>query len=191
MLVLLNPFLLILYLLDLVRDLEPKQFSRVIIRASLISGVVFVAFTGLGDLVFERVLQAKFASFQVFGGVVFLIIGLRFVFVGNDALHGLRGNPEHLAGAIAMPVMIGPGTIGVSVIAGQRLGTLVGSLSIVLSVVVSAAILIGLKVAYEYVQPRNAGLVERYTEIAGRVAALVVGTFSIEMIFRGVTSWFS
>jgi hypothetical protein len=33
------------------------------------------------------------------------------------------------------------------------------------------------------------GELERYVEIAGRVMALVVGTFAIEMIMRGLETW--
>jgi small neutral amino acid transporter SnatA (MarC family) len=31
--------------------------------------------------------------------------------------------------------------------------------------------------------------VQRYVEVAGRVMALVVGTFAIEMIMQGVQAW--
>lgn len=190
MFLLLNPFLLIVYLLDLVRDLDKKTFSVTLIRAGIISFGVFVAFCTLGNLLFERILQAKFASFQVFGGVIFLIIGIRFVFMGDDALATLRGNPKHLAGAVAMPIMIGPGTVSASVLAGRRLDTLPAILSILVAITSSVLLMLALKCAHDYLRPRNTELVERYVEIAGKVAAMVVGTFSIEMIFQGIKSWY-
>jgi len=190
MFLLLNPFLLIVYLLDLVRDLDKKTFSVTLIRAGIISFGVFVAFCTLGNLLFERILQAKFASFQVFGGVIFLIIGIRFVFMGDDALATLRGNPKHLAGAVAMPIMIGPGTVSASVLAGRRLDTLPAILSILVAITSSVLLMLALKWAHDYLRPRNTELVERYVEIAGKVAAMVVGTFSIEMIFQGIKSWY-
>jgi multiple antibiotic resistance protein len=190
MFLLLNPFLLIVYLLDLVRDLDKKTFSVTLIRAGTISFGVFVAFCTLGNLLFERILQAKFASFQVFGGVIFLIIGIRFVFMGDDALATLRGNPKHLAGAVAMPIMIGPGTVSASVLAGRRLDTLPAILSILVAITSSVLLMLALKWAHDYLRPRNTELVERYVEIAGKVAAMVVGTFSIEMIFQGIKSWY-
>ncbi len=190
MFLLLNPFLLIVYLLDLVRDLDKKTFSVTLIRAGIISFGVFVAFCTLGNLLFERILQAKFASFQVFGGVIFLIIGIRFVFMGDDALAALRGNPKHLAGAVAMPIMIGPGTVSASVLAGRRLDTVPAILSILVAITSSVLLMLALKWAHDYLRPRNTELVERYVEIAGKVAAMVVGTFSIEMIFQGIKSWY-
>ena len=94
LLVLLNPFLVIIYLIDVVEKLDRRQFSRVLIRAGLIATAVFWCFSVLGDAVFSRVMQADFASFQIFGGVVFLLIGLQFVFRGPTAIEILRGESE-------------------------------------------------------------------------------------------------
>ena len=116
LLVLLNPFLLIIYLIDVVEKLDRSEFTRVLVRAGLIATAVFWLFAILGDAVFSDVLQAEFASFQIFGGVVFLLIGLQFVFRGPTAVEILRGESRHLTGAIAMPILIGPGTISASVV---------------------------------------------------------------------------
>jgi small neutral amino acid transporter SnatA (MarC family) len=45
------------------------------------------------------------------------VIGYRYVFQGQIPLV-MRGAPEHLAGTIAMPFMIGPGTISAAVVTG-------------------------------------------------------------------------
>ncbi len=118
---LLNPFLLIIYLVDIVQEMEFRDFFRVLNRAGWISSGIFIGFALLGDLVFENLLQAQFASFQIFGGIIFLMIGMQFVFKGPDAIKSMRGKPEHIAGAIAMPIMIGPGTVSASILAGQQL----------------------------------------------------------------------
>jgi multiple antibiotic resistance protein len=186
---LLNPFLLVVYLMDVFEKLPPETFRRVIVRAGLISFVVFSVFALIGDAVFRDVLQADFASFQVFGGIVFLVIGLRFVFQGNAAIEGLRGESQHIAGSIAMPLMIGPGTIGAAVIAGKRLTPPMAITSVFMTVAVSVVVMMLLKKAHDWVRTRNAALVDRYIEIAGRVTALVVGTFAIEMIMRGIATW--
>lgn len=189
LLMLLNPFLMIVYLIDLVQDLEMRTFSRVLIRAGLISSAIFIVFALLGDTIFSRLLQARFESFQIFGGIIFLIIGIRFVFNGTEAMKGIRGRPEHIAGAIAMPIMIGPATISASILAGNSLSKGMASLAILLAVGLSVLVVIVLKRVHDFVRPRNEGLVERYIEIMGRVTALVVGTFSIEMIMQGLSSW--
>ena len=137
LLMLLNPFLLILYLIDLVQDLDKDQFRNVLIRAGLISTSVFSIFALVGDALFEDILQARFASFQIFGGIIFLLIGIQFMFTGPSALRAIRGAPEHIAGSIALPIMIGPGTVSASVLAGSRLSPGLAVLSIALSVLVT------------------------------------------------------
>lgn len=186
---LLNPFLMSVYLLDLIQSLDPPTFARVLIRGALISGSVFIFFAWLGDVVFRDVLHVRFGSFLIFGGVVFLIIGVRFVFQGNEALHSLRGSPEHVAGSVALPFMIGPGTVGASVLAGSRLHPLAAAAAVVLALSSTVLAVLVLKSLHDYVKHRNELLVTRYIDITGRIMALVIGTFAIEMILQGVEGW--
>ena len=111
LLALLNPFLIIIYLLAVVQSLDRSTFRSVLVRAALIASLVFSCFALAGDVIFFKIIQAEFASFQIFGGIVFLVIGLQFVFKGTAAIEILRGKSKHLVGAIAMPVLIGPGTL--------------------------------------------------------------------------------
>jgi small neutral amino acid transporter SnatA (MarC family) len=186
---LLNPFLLVVYLIDVFEKLSLAIFVRVIVRAGLISIAVFTLSALLGDVVFQDILQARFASFQIFGGIVFLLIGLRFVFHGNAAVEALRGESQYIAGAIAMPLMIGPGTIGASILVGKRLDGWLATLAIVATVTLGVVVMIFLKWLHDYVRTHNEPMVERYIEVAGRITALIVGTFALEMILQGMESW--
>lgn len=189
MLVLLNPFLVIVYLVDMLETMERKQFASALIQGALIASVVFCCFAIVGDFIFSGIVQAEFASFQIFGGVVFLLIGLQFVFRGPTAIEILRGNSKGLAGAIAMPVLIGPGTISASVIIGKKHEALGASATILLAVVISVLIMLMLKMLHDYVRPRNEPLIKRYIEIAGRITALYVGTVAVDMIMQGIRTW--
>lgn len=189
LLMLLNPFLLILYLIDLVQDLDKNQFRNVLIRAGLISTGVFSLFALVGDALFEDVLQARFASFQIFGGIIFLLIGIQFMFTGPTALRAIRGAPEHIAGSIALPIMIGPGTVSAAVLAGSRLPPLLAVAGIAMTVLVTVLVILLLKNLHDFVLPRNAKLIERYIEVMGRITALVIGTYAIEMIMQGLAGW--
>lgn len=187
--VLLNPFLVIIYLTDIVEKLQGGQFARVMIRASLIATLVFCFFALLGDAVFSNIVQAEFASFQIFGGVIFLLIGLQFVFRGPTAIEILRGESEYLAGAIAMPVLIGPGIISASVVIGKRHEPIIAFTAVVVAVIISVLLIVLIKALYDYVRPRHERLIQRYIEIAGRIMALFVGTVAVEMIMQGFSIW--
>lgn len=189
LIVLLNPFLLIIYLTDIVQKLDQRTFNRVLLRASAIATVVFCCFAILGDAVFVRYMQVEFASFQIFGGIIFLIIAVQFVFHGPTAITILNGESKYIAGAIAMPVFIGPGTISASIIIGKRLDPLPASILVALTVIVCAVTLVLLKKLHDIVVPHRAAIVQRYIEIAGRVMALIVGTIAIDMLMRGIRTW--
>lgn len=189
LLALLNPFLLVVYMADMMQKLDQAQFRRVLIRAGFIAGAVFCCFAVLGDVIFSRVIHAEFASFQIFGGLIFILIGLQFVFRGPTAISILRGESAQIAGAIAMPVLIGPGTVSASVIIGKRLEPLFACATVLAAVATSLVLVLLLKGLHDYVRPRSELLVERYIEIAGRVTALYVGTVAIEMIMQGIRTW--
>lgn len=186
---LLNPFLVVVYLIDVMQKMERRTFRHVLLRAAIISSIVFCFFALLGDNVFKDILQVEFASFQIFGGIIFLLIGLQFVFRGPKAIEILNGESEHLAGAIAMPVLIGPGSISVSVIIGKRLDPLMACISILITVSICVIIILLLKYLHDIARTRHERLIQRYIEIAGRITALYVGTVSIEMIMQGIRTW--
>jgi small neutral amino acid transporter SnatA (MarC family) len=185
-LLLLNPFLMSVYLLDLIEDLTLAQFRRVLWRACLISITVFAAFCVGGEAIFSTVLQLNFSAFLIFGGVVFLLIGLQHIFHGADAVRRIRGSAQHLAGSVAMPFIIGPGTISASIWAGAKVGPLLGTAAVISGVLVAIGSLVLFKVLYDSMRNRHQELLQRYTDIAGRIAALWTGSFAVQMIATGL-----
>lgn len=191
LLLLLNPFLMSIYLVDFIRGLTLGVFARVMIRAAFISLVVFLLFAFFGDQLFLNFFQVHFDSFMIFGGLVFLIIGLRFVMYGAEAMTGLRGFSRHISGSIAMPFMIGPGTVSASVIIGSRHNIAVAGLAIGVGIGLSVGLLIALKGAHDYIRSRHESLIERYIDLTGRASALFIGSFAVEMILKGLEGWWS
>lgn len=189
LLALLNPFLIVVYLTDVIAKLDRAEFRRVLVRAGLIAGVTLCSFAVLGDLIFSRIVQAAFSSFQIFGGLIFVVIGLQFVFRGPTAIEILRGESAHIAGAVAMPVLIGPGTLSASFVIGNRHAPITACVAVLAAVALSLVVVLLLKALHDYVRPRNEALIERYVEIAGRITALYVGTVAVEMIMQGITTW--
>jgi small neutral amino acid transporter SnatA (MarC family) len=189
MFMLLNPFLLSIYLLDLIEQMDRATFLRALVRGMLISFFVFSMFAVAGDAIFSRVLQVRFAAFLIFGGIVFLIIAIRYVMVGSRAIRDLRGSAEHVSGSIAMPFLIGPGTVSASVLAGSHQTALYGVLSIAVALAAAVVAVLLLKFLHDVVRQRHERLVERYVDIVGRISALVIGTIAVDMILRGTDIW--
>jgi small neutral amino acid transporter SnatA (MarC family) len=184
-----NPFLMSIYLLELIRGLPTQTFARVLIRGSIISTCVFILFAWGGETFFRDYLQVRFASFQIFGGIVFLLIGLRYVFVGAGAVSDLsRSTPDNLAGSIAMPIMIGPGTVSASVVIGTRLPILGAATVIAGTLTLTVLILVSLKILHDRLKYRHAALTDRYVDLVGRMSALLIGTIAMDMIVTGAQS---
>jgi len=186
---LLNPFLMSIYLIDLITDLTRGVFLRVLARGAMVSGVVFWLFAWGGDAIFSDYLQLHFASFQIFGGAIFLMIGIRFVFAGVAAIRDMRGKPEHIAGSIAMPFMIGPGTISASVVIGARHNIWEAGALIFFTLLLTVLLVTAIKLAHDTVKDYNARIIDRYIEVVGRISALLIGTIAVEMVFEGVSKW--
>ncbi len=186
---LLNPFLLSVYLLDLIEKLDHETFRRALVRGMLISFVVFAAFAWAGDAIFSRVLQVRFAAFLIFGGAVFFIIAIRYVMIGSAAIRELRGPAEHVSGSIAMPFLIGPGTVSASVLAGSRQPALFAVLSIAMALTAAILATLFIKRLHDLVRQSHERLVDRYIDVVGRISALVIGTIAVDMILRGIDMW--
>ena len=189
LLVILNPFALSVYLFEVLRQHPTRVVAAMLGRASLIAGVVLSIFAIGGERLLTDLLQVRFFAFQIFGGIVFLIIGLKFILEGANTVNLLRGEPEKLAGTVAMPFLIGPGTISAAALAGVRHGALHGAGIVCFALLLTGGVLITLQLVFDRVKERNATLLERYAEIAGRVSGFLAGSISVEMIATGVETW--
>jgi len=186
--VLLNPFAMSVYLLPFVASMGFRSFARQLSRAGAIAVVVFLVFAWAGEAVFANVMQVRFFAFLIFGGITFLIIGIRLLGQIAPAPAPEKVDSD-VAASIAMPYMVGPGTISASILAGSRLSPERASLAILLAVATGVAATLLFKRMHDAVRARNERLVHRYTEVAGRITGLFAGSFAIDMILRGLEGW--
>lgn len=184
---LLNPFLMSIYMIGLIRHTETKVFNKGLIQGALIAFLVFLLFAWGGEAIFSKYLNVRFESFQIFGGLIFLVIGYRYVFQGADTIGEMRGAPEHLAGTIAMPFMIGPGTISAAVVTGMSMSIIEAALVIGLTLLLTCSVLILMKFSHDHLRYKHAKYIDRYFDIVGRLSALLIGTIAVDMIVTGVT----
>lgn len=183
---LLNPFLMSIYMIGLIRNSETKVFNKALIQGSIIAYVVFILFAWGGEAIFNRYLQVRFESFQIFGGIIFLVIGYRYVFQGADTIGDMRGAPEHLATTIAMPFMIGPGTISAAVVTGVNLSIFEAMATIAATLSITCTILILMKFAHDNLRERHSKYIDYYFDIVGRLSALLIGSIAVDMIVTGI-----
>lgn len=183
---LLNPFLMSIYMIGMIRNTDAKIFNKALVQGSLIAYFVFLLFAWGGEAIFNRYLNVRFESFQIFGGIIFLVIGYRYVFQGADTIGVIRGAPEHLAGTVAMPFMIGPGTISAAVVTGMDVGMTKTAIVMAVTLSLTCIILILMKFMHDNIHYKHAKYIDYYFDIVGRLSALLIGTIAVDMIVTGI-----
>lgn len=188
-LVMLNPFALFLYLKPVMNDLSEADFRSVFIKASLISFSIYLVFLLFGDLVFQRVFRINFESFRIFGGIVLFSFAYMFIVQGKKAFIQIKGDLHDLASEIALPFMVGAGTISLTVLMSERLELWQGGLSLMLIMLINYLIIMGLKQIRRAMRSKRLQLAfDKNMELLLRINGFFLGAIGIDMVVSGVTN---
>ena len=181
-LAILNPFALCLYLVGVMEDLSFREFLKVIISACTIALVV-LWLTGVGgEQVLRSVLRVRPNSLRAFGGVVFFLVGYNYATRGYRATEILRGSVDELPAAIAMPFMIGAGTITQAILIGKNHGNALVGLVLALAMIATFTIVLAFKLVRDRMRGPRERLFDRWVNILARANGLVIGAISVDMI---------
>ncbi len=190
-LVMLNPFALFLYLEPIRKDLSHKNFMRVIFKATLISFAICLAFFFLGDSIFRKVFQIDFESFRIFGGIIIFSYAYFFIVRGQKALIMIKENLDDLASEIALPFMVGSGTISLSILLSQKHSMLIGSLSLVIIFSVNFLTLFMLKRFRDMIEGKKFKTAfDKNMEVLLRLNGFFIGAIGINMVLTGINNMF-
>ena len=185
-LAILNPFALCLYLANVMEELSPREFLAVLSRAAITSFCVFCLFAVTGEALLVDVLGIRPEAMRIFGGVVFFIVAYGYVTKGYKAAVGLRGSLDELPSEIAVPFVIGAGTITQAVLLGKRLQAPFAVLVLFLGMLVSVLTVIVFKLIRDRMKGARERVFERYVNIVSRLNGLLIGAISTDMVVGGV-----
>jgi len=186
-----NPFALFLYLRPVMIDLKPDRFRRVMLRASLISLVMFLIFVGTGNTLFTEILNVRFHSFRLFGGIVIFSFAYLFIVKGEAALIQTREDLTELASGIALPFMVGAGTISLATLMGNQLGFWRAALALIIILVVNFGIIMTLKLIREEIpRPGFQVAFDKVMAIFLRVNGFLLGAIGVDMIVTSASELF-
>ncbi|MGM0621389.1 MAG: MarC family protein [Bacteroidota bacterium] len=190
-LVMLNPFALFLYLEPIRKDLTHKSFMMVIFKASLISFIICLAFFFLGDSIFRKVFQIDFESFRIFGGIIIFSYAYFFIVRGQKALIMIKENLDDLASEIALPFMVGAGTISLSILLSQKHSITIGALSLVIIFGINFLTLYTLKRFRDSIDGRKFKTAfDKNMEVLLRLNGFFIGAIGINMVLTGIQNMF-
>lgn len=188
-LVMLNPFALFLYLKPVMQDLSDTDFRSVFLKASIISFFIFLVFLLFGDVVFQKVFRINFESFRIFGGIVLFSLAYIFIVQGKKAFIQIKGDLHDLASEIALPFMVGAGTISLTILMADELVLWQSVLSLVLIMFFNFAIIMGLKLIRGGMRSKRVQTAfDKNMELLLRINGFFVGAIGVDMVVTGISN---
>jgi multiple antibiotic resistance protein len=190
-LIMLNPFAMFLYLLPVMEELSQRSFLKVLLKASVISFAVFIAFLAAGDFLFQNVFQIHFESFRVFGGIIIFSYAYMFIVKGQKAFIHMKESLDDLASEIALPFMVGAGTISLTVLIGHNFSFLEGILAILAVLVINYFIIVLLKNMRDGIEKTKFRVAfDKNMQVFLRLNGFFIGAIGINMIVVGIMNLF-
>lgn len=184
LLAVLNPFVQVLYLWTLIEKMPVRRFVGVYARASVLTLGVFVTMAIVGGPLLQYIFQVHLDSLRIFGGLIMVIIGLRRVTEKVETDTDLVDNSD-LPGVIALPYLIGPGTIWISILIGQRSAPWVMSAGIVAVMLINFLLVASFTVFIDHARTRRHRMLMQFVVLLMRTNALFIGAIGVDMIARG------
>lgn len=190
-LIMLNPFALFLYLEPVRNDLNHKDFIKVIIKATIISFLICLLFFYLGDILFQNIFQIDFESFRIFGGIIIFAFAYHFIVKGQKALILMKEDLDDLASEIALPFMVGAGTISLSILLSQKQSYPLGTLTLVIIFALNFLILFMLVKFRKSIDGKKIKIAfDKNMEVLLRLNGFFIGAIGIDMMLTGIKSLF-
>ncbi|WP_299581477.1 MarC family protein [uncultured Sunxiuqinia sp.] len=190
-LVMLNPFALFLYLEPIRKDLSHRDFMMVIFKATLISFSVCLIFFLSGDLFFRKIFQIDFESFRIFGGIIIFSYAYFYIVKGQRALIIIKENLDDLASEIALPFMVGAGSISLSILLGHDHSYLIGGVSLAGIFLVNFLAIFLLKTLRDSIEKKKfKKAFDKNMEVLLRLNGFFIGAIGINMVLVGIKNLF-
>lgn len=188
--VMINPFALFLYMNPLMAKLSNRDFIKVLSKASIISLITYLMFMLGGDFIFREIFQINFEAFRIFGGIVIFSFAYLYIVRGKKAILEMKENLNDLAVTIALPFMVGAGTISLSIIIGKNYPFYLGFSMIAGSVVMSFLLMLVLKKIKDMMPENLKAAFDKNMEVLLRLNGFFVGAIGINMMFSGIKKIF-
>lgn len=190
-LVMINPFALFLYLEPIRKDLSYQSFLKVIFKASVISFSICLIFFYSGTILFEKFFRINFESFRVFGGIIIFAFAYHFIVKGQKALITMKEDLDNLASEIALPFMVGAGTISLSILLSQNLSYGLGTLALVIIFSINFFTLFSLTTIRRNLEGKKIKIAfDKNMEVLLRLNGFFIGAIGLDMIRIGLTNTF-
>ena len=184
LLALVNPVSKILILASTRPSYTWSQITKISANATVIAFVVLLALVAAGNLILRNVFHVEIYSLQIVGGLMLFLIGISAVTRGRF----YHRNPLHdrmqiSAVPMAIPLIVGPGTVVAAITFSGQLGLYRTMLALLIALLANYFFMLG--------SIQLGRLFEKLhiTEILIRITGLIVASVAVQMILNAINIW--
>lgn len=187
LIVMLNPFATMLYLTNLMQERSRSEFSAIYLRASLFTLIILWVFAVTGTFILDTLFQVSLPAVRIFGGITIFMSAYTYIMHGPEGIKLFKGDINTIAQHIALPFLVGPGALWVSISLGEKFGPWWSLGAIVFSVLVNGFAVF----FYHEMIRRSTGHIRlarivSYFQMLMRLNALLIGAVAVQMVLSGI-----
>lgn len=165
---------------SLLKQVDPKRHTRVVVRECIIAYFILLAFM-FGGRQFLDVMHLSEISLSIAGGVILFMIAINMVFKSSESVFGESLHREPFIVPLAIPLIAGPSALATVMLMVSRepakLGVWIGAMTA--AMLVSAVLLVlGDKI--------EKLLGKRAMEAIERLMGLILTAIAVEMLLGGI-----
>ena len=189
--IMMNPFAQFLYLKSVIDDLDLKTFGYVYGKASFMSFIIYSIFAVIGDGIFTHFFNIKFESFKIFGGIIIFSYAFLLIMKGTKGMLQIKENLDDLASEIALPFIVGAGTIYLSILIGHTAHSEWLALSaIAIVMVINYFLVLLFAFIKDHFKKKQKVAFDKYVGIAMRLNGFFMGAIGVHMVVEGIAHFY-
>jgi multiple antibiotic resistance protein len=181
----LNPIGLIPVYEELLVDVSARERSRLFLVTTLTGLLTLLILTFTGRFIMDSVFHIGIDEFRIAGGIILTVLGVRrVVFLAHEHHEPHHGNLAELGAVpMAVPLLVGPGSIVTGILVLDREGWLVALLSIVISFMIVALILNVSSLIFKFIG--RLGVL-----VVGRILYIFITAIGVRFLLVGLSNYF-
>jgi len=169
---------------SLLKSVDPKRRSRIIIRETGIALIILIAFLFAGNAIL-RSFQISTPALSIAGGIILFLIALKMIFPPELTVESVKQRGEPFIVPLAIPMLAGPSTMAtVMLFASREPHLMVGWLvALLIAWFISTVILL-------LSNKLSRMLGETGLTALERLMGMVLTTLAVQMFLSGISEYF-
>jgi multiple antibiotic resistance protein len=185
MLSILNPITVVPMYSELTKDLDKESRTRLFNVATLAGFATLTILTFTGRLIMQYVFQINVAEFRIAGGILLMVIAINQIVFYSPGEY--RGDPrkamEMGVVPMAVPLLVGPGSIVTGILILDRDGWLVALIALVVNFIIAFVIIRSSVRLARVMGPLG-------TLVIARVLWIFIAAIAVRFVLSGISEVF-